>query len=300
MAEVKAFLTYDEQIEHLKKAGLIIENDDFAKKVLSKLNYYRLINAYSLDLYAERKPHDKYKDGVTFYQIYDLYCFDLSLRHIMSELLEEFEILFRTKLAYFIGEKYGALGYLEPFVFKSNDYHDDFLKALEREKERQKNSPIIKHHNAAYSGQLPIWVLVEVMSFGEISKFYSNLRKEDQKIIAKEFKTKPQYLKSWLRSFVEIRNVCAHYGRLYNKTLISPPQLYNDVTFDNRRIFAVLYILKRFVNDKLWMSQMLKLKTAITEHTAIELSKIGFPETWETILDVPLKDINKLVKPEKT
>ncbi|MBP3327994.1 MAG: Abi family protein [Clostridia bacterium] len=288
MADVKEFLTYEEQLEHLKGAGLHIENDDVAKYILSKVNYYRLINAYSLGLYAEREPHDKYKPGITFYQIYDLYKFDLSLRHIMSELLEEFEILFRTKLAYYIGEKYGPLGYLDSLIFKNEEYHNSFIEDLNREKVRQKNSPIIKHHNAHYDGNLPIWVLVEVVSFGVISKLYSNMKLEDQKNIAKEIGLKPKYLKSWLRSFVEIRNVCAHYGRLYNKILISPPQLYNDVDFDNTRIFAVLYVLKRFASERLWTTQLVDLKLAITEHKSIELSKIGFPENWEKLLGFPI------------
>lgn len=283
MADVKKFLSYDEQLEHLKSVGLVIEDDVVAKDILSKINYYRLINAYSLGLYSRRNPEDKYAEGVTFYQLYDLYNFDSELRQVMSVLLENFEILFRTKLAYYIGEKYGALGYLNPEIFKNNEYHTQFLEDLEREKTHQKKSPIIEHHNENYDGKLPVWVLVEIASFGMISKLYSNLNDDDQKNIAKAFNVRPYYLKGWLRSFVEIRNICAHYGRLYNKILTFPPPLYRDMEFDNTRVFAVLYILTRFADDKLWLKQVLKLRVAFEEHKSAELHKVGFPENWETL-----------------
>ncbi|MBP3939506.1 MAG: Abi family protein [Clostridia bacterium] len=283
MSEVKKFLCYEEQIEHLKSVGLTIEEDSVAKEILSKVNYYRLINAYSLGLYSSRNPEDRYIEGVTFYQLYDLYQFDSELRQVLSVLLENFEILFRTKLAYYIGEKYGALGYLSPEIFKNDEYHTQFLEDLEREKTHQSKSPIIEHHNEHYEGQLPIWVLVEIASFGMISKMYSNLNDEDQKNLAKEFNVKAYYLKNWLRSFVEIRNVCAHYGRLYNKVLTFPPPLFRDMNFDNTRVFSVLYILTRFADDKLWLRQVLKLKVSFEEHKSVELHKVGFPEDWEKL-----------------
>ena len=43
-------MTIDEQIENLKSLGLIIENEEYAKKILNDISYFRLIKAYSLDL----------------------------------------------------------------------------------------------------------------------------------------------------------------------------------------------------------------------------------------------------------
>lgn len=41
-------MTIDEQIENLKSLGLIIENEEYAKKILNDISYFRLIKAYSL------------------------------------------------------------------------------------------------------------------------------------------------------------------------------------------------------------------------------------------------------------
>ena len=40
MAAIKPFLTYNEQVEHLIKKGLIITDKHFAEEILSNINYY--------------------------------------------------------------------------------------------------------------------------------------------------------------------------------------------------------------------------------------------------------------------
>lgn len=284
----KPFLSYDEQIRLLIQRNLNIDDVEKAKRILATVNYYRLINAYSLGLFStDKNGQPRYYDNVSFYQIYDLYLFDAELRHIVSEPIEDFELLFRTKLAYFLGEKYGALGYLNPANFEKVSYHNEFINILNAEKEHQNNSPILKHHQQKYNGNMPIWVAVEVLSFGTVAKLYSNLCTEDRKQITKElsYSIPEFYLSSWLRTFVEVRNICAHYGRLYNKPLTSPPKLFKGCsTFDNKYIFAVFYLLKRFESTEEWLKVYKRLCESIENHTYVELNRVGFPKNWEQIL----------------
>lgn len=51
------------------------------------------------------------------------------------------------------------------------------------------------------------------------------MKREDQIAIAKQFHTHYTYMKSWFAALVEIRNICAHYGRLYNMPLDSVAKL---------------------------------------------------------------------------
>lgn len=195
--------------------------------------------------------------------------------------------MFRTKLAYYVGEKYGATGYLNASNFIDIEYHNEFLKTLEQEKENQKNSPIIKHHKKKYNGDMPIWVAVEVLSFGTISKLYSNLCLEDRNAIARSMPGgSPEiYLYSWVRSFVEVRNICAHYGRLYNKKLVFPPKMFKgSSSFNNDHVFSVIYFLKRFEATDKWNEIVKRLTVAIENHPYVELEKIGFPSNWKNIL----------------
>lgn len=164
---VKPFLSVPQQLERLKAAGMHIEDEATAADILERVSYYRLINAYALGLYAD-DGKCRFREGVTFWQVYGLYAFDNRLRHVVSELLEEFEVLFRTRLANYIGERYGPLGYTNPALFVNADYHRDTMKTLEREKGAQGKSPIVRHHAAKYGGDMPIWAAVELLSFGTV------------------------------------------------------------------------------------------------------------------------------------
>ena len=43
-------MTIDEQIENLKNIGLIVKDEEYAKRILNDISYFRLIKAYSLNL----------------------------------------------------------------------------------------------------------------------------------------------------------------------------------------------------------------------------------------------------------
>jgi len=277
---VKPFLTIPQQIEHLKAVGMRVEDEATAAATLERVSYYRLISAYVLGLYADADKR-QFREGVTFWQVYSLYAFDNALRHILSELLEEFEIRFRTRLANYIGEHYG---YTSPAMFVNADYHRDMLDTLEREKGAQGKSPIVHHHAVKYGGDIPIWAAVELLSFGTVVKLYKNMRTRDKAAIAKAFGTPHHYLYSWLRVFVEVRNICAHYGRLYDKPLMFPPRLPKDCTFQQNMIFAVLYLLHPFVEPETTLNCVVRLREALCRYPAVELRRIGFPEDWETLL----------------
>ena len=54
---------------------------------------------------------------------------------------------------------------------------------------------------------IPLWVLVNTMSFADTSKFFSNLKQKDQNEIAKRVKygVRPQELANYLFSLSSIR-----------------------------------------------------------------------------------------------
>ena len=74
-------MTIDEQIENLKSLGLIIENEEYAKKILNDISYFRLIKAYSLGF---KPKNGKYEEGVTFEQIVELYLFNANFRQMQN------------------------------------------------------------------------------------------------------------------------------------------------------------------------------------------------------------------------
>lgn len=156
MEPLKSPRTYQEQIRILKERNLIINDESFAEAVLSRVNYYRL-SAYGLGLH----DNNKYKDNITFEIIYRLYEFDVRFRHLLLEVIEIIEVMFRTKIAYHMAIKYGCESYLDDSLFRVKKYHEKFLDDFEKEKHYQGDAAFVKHHEEKYGGKMPIWVAVE-------------------------------------------------------------------------------------------------------------------------------------------
>ena len=219
-------MTIDEQIENLKSLGLIIENEEYAKKILNDISYFRLIKAYSLGF---KPKNGKYEEGVTFEQIVELYLFNANFRQVTFAEIEKIEVNVRCRIANYFAEVYGVLGYMEPQNFVDEEYHRAFMADIEEEVRRNSKAPFVRNFKTNYAGgNLPIYALVEVFSFGTLSKFYKNMKNADKKAVAKSFGIGYTYLESWLESISYVRNVCAHYGRLYNAKLSKTPILYKE------------------------------------------------------------------------
>jgi abortive infection bacteriophage resistance protein len=276
--------TFKEQIEILKSRGLTIEDEDFAVRTLKKINYYRL-SAYGLSL----KRNDQYHQGVTFTQIYQLYEFDHHFRYLIMEMTEQVEIALRTHISYHIAHSYGALGHLESIHFEDSAYHNSFLVELNKEIGRSQEI-FIKHHFRRYEGNIPVWVAIEVLSFGALSKLYSNMKSEDKNHISKNnYRAPAVYLESWFKCLSYVRNICAHYGRLYNRPLTSKPRLdqkSKNLRIQQDKIFAHIYILKELIPDRgRWTDFVTRLDALFSSYQhVLELDLIGFPEDWEAIL----------------
>ncbi len=284
---IKPPLTLEEQVELLISRGLIINDTNFAIKILSRINYYRL-SAYSLSL----RDNDVFNKGTTFEQIYQLYEFDAKLRHLMLDIIESLEIKFRTEIAYYLAMEHGAMSYLDKNIFHNPQYHHRFSEDFNREKELQANSAFVAHHNRAYDGKMPIWVAIELFSFGMLSKFYNNFKQTDKNKFVCSYLNKPRYfqnyLSSWLKSLVEIRNICAHYGRIYNRALNSSPKVPREFTMPKqsyKKLFPVILITVLSIdNYKMSTSFIINIKTLIEQYDVVDINLLGFPANWENIL----------------
>ena len=156
-------------------------------------------------------------------------------------------------------------------------------------KQNLKKSPYISNFKNYYKdGKIPFYAAIELFSFGMLSKFYSNLKSNDKKAIAKiGFNVGYTYLQSWIESISFVRNICAHYGRLYNIKLSKQPILYDKYSaISNYRIFAVIICIKILVDDKMiWQIFADELTSLIDLYAkSINLDYIGFPGDWDKLL----------------
>ncbi|MBO5224039.1 MAG: Abi family protein [Clostridia bacterium] len=280
---IKPFLTHQQQIKLLEDRGLTIDMPD-AEYILSQLNYYRFINAYGLSFI--NKSTNTYVNATTFSTLYKLYEFDRVLRHILSEYIEKIEIKLRSLIAYHSANTYGALGYLDKTTYSPNFDLNKFIDTLEKEKEKQKNVTFLQHYKQ-YE-EIPSWVAVEYIPFGTLSIMYQFFQKDLQNKILKDlvlnFNTKPYYLANWIQQIVHIRNICAHYSRLYNKELeiVKLPD-YLKQQFPENKLFAHVYVICCMLSEDDINSIVTNLDTIINSYNII-LTDIGFPSNWHALL----------------
>ena len=284
-------MTIEEQIENLRKIGLVIKNEEYAKQILNYISYFRLVKAYSLNL---KVKNEKYNENITFEHIVQLYLFNANFRQLLFPQIEKIEVNARCRIANYFADQYGVLGYENSKNFVSEEYHDQFLEDISAELDRNSKAPFVKNFRENYKdGKLPIYALVEVFSFGTLSKFFKNMKNVDKKAVAKSFGVGYTYLESWLESISYVRNICAHYGRLYNAKLSKTPILYkeyNEQGIKNNRIFGVLLCIKHLLkNDVHWILFVQDIETLIEKYEGIDIKTMGFPENWkELLLDVDM------------
>lgn len=307
MADLKQPLSYEDQIDRLRSFHkLIIENDEDAINILKRVNYYRL-TAYGIGL-TKVDNKDEYIEGVTMNTLYRLYLFDSELRNQLLHVIEHIEIHLRTQIAYQLAMKYGAEGYMDPNNFtaktdgEGNSIHKSIIDSFHEEVTRQHNLPFVRHHQQQYDGHFPVWVAIELFSFGKLSSLYSIMQNADKKRISDRYSISPEHLEGWIRALLEIRNLCAHYNRVYNLPLKIMPHLkdkYEQYTHHGRgkpiKIFPVLIVIKSMTepfNPLLWQSFFENLKNLIDEYkpnSMLRFSYLGFPPEWKQILSEPLQ-----------
>lgn len=283
---VKNPATIKAQIEKLISRGCIIDDEERAKFVLSNINYYRLVHYFSVFL----DQNGKYRKGTTFEKVMRVYDFDRLLRSLLLTALEEVEISMRAHVSNYHALKYGALGYLNESTFDFHHNHKYFISKIDRLVETNTGEALVTHHMKKYGGSFPLWVIMELFSFGMLNTFYADLKVDDKKAIAdKAFGTTYRCVEDWLYCLSDLRNDCAHYTRLYAKPLENTPKQPGDYHRPlTNTVYDHVLILKRlYPRDDAWRNTFLmRLEMLIMEYSdAIELEHLGFPENWREELE---------------
>ncbi len=280
IVELKPYLKYEDQIEKLKSRGCDIEDENFAIESLKHIGYYRLSAYFLLD----KNEDGSYKKGTSFNKAIRLYEFDRSLRSIIFNALEIIEVSFRARLAYYFAGKYGPLGYKREENFNSKHNPEKFAANIEREIENNKNVSFVRHHLNNYNGEFPLWVLCELFTFGMISYFYSDMITADKKEFAGVLYHDTG---TWLRCCADLRNICAHYGRLYNRNYTAVPAGIELEESVKRKLWASMCAMKMLYPDaNSWNTKFIpRLAELFDKYSEdIDMNCIAFPENWQDLL----------------
>jgi len=278
----KKHLNYDEQIALLISRGLVVTDTDLVRKKLEHISYYRL-SAYFLPFQREK---DIFNADTRFEEILRVYYFDKALRKIVFDAIETLEINLRANIAYNLSRETGAFGYMK----KENlniDYTEyiNLMQTIQRETNRSREA-FVTHFKKQYSSDiLPVWMMVEIISFSTLSKLFKALKPEHETMTAKLL-IPPKVLKNWLHVTNHVRNICAHHGRVWNKQFAIKALLPKKVTafqgLKNDKIFVVILMLSYMFN-RLETADGFKSKivSLLKEYPDIPLQNMGFSEDWE-------------------
>ncbi|MCL1888156.1 MAG: Abi family protein [Kiritimatiellaeota bacterium] len=211
----KPHLSFDEQVNLLQKRGLVVNDFTQAQMVLASTNYYRF-TGYAIPFMDHR---EKFKAGVVFEDVVKAMRFDAQLRDLLAMALESIEIDFRTFFAYEHSRCNGPMGYKNPNCFVDLAQHQKLLEKVDEAMARSRDEKCVLHLTRKY-GEIPVWAMVEVVSFGTLARMYKNLLKPDKNNIARRYMMKHRILEVYLHHLSVVRNMCAHHARLWDKTFI--------------------------------------------------------------------------------
>lgn len=271
--------------------------------LFSRVSYSRL-KYYWRDLIDEEADGD-FQEDVSFQTIMDRYSFDHKLRVVLFDAIETIEVSLRAKIINHMSKAAGnGLWYLDSSLFEDEQRHMDFVLDLKYEFERS-TEPFAKNYlsdqddwdSETIEGDNPdAWLIIEVASFGTLSKMYKNLKSQlpQRSAIANDFGLySAKDFSNWIEVVSLMRNIVAHHSRLWNRSLgkkISDPKgkrfpwLNGELTeLQKKKPYAVacaIAYLCKAVNSQHGFTAA--LQNLCNEYPKIPLSKYGFPVRWKT------------------
>lgn len=300
-------LQVDELVERLSARGLHIPDPGRAERYLQHIGYYRL-SPYTIPFQQVESEH-LFSEGTQFDDVLDLYVFDRALRLLVMDALERVEVAVRAALTDHMSNTYNdPHWYLNSKYFRHRVRHAGLIRIVRATcDDRLRGSPdsgedslvhksALEHYLTTYATPElpPSWLMVETLTIGQLSGAYRNLaERSDRTAIAKSIKLTEPILKSWMTTYVRVRNICAHHGRLWNVGLGVYPAIPTSKTISwlqgpnalpersQKRLYPVLVSLQSVLDavspHSSWASRLHQL---LSTRPAMNLAGAGIPSDW--------------------
>lgn len=215
----------------------MINDIEKAKKRLSNINYYK-IKEFAKPYYKLGIDGQYHYEKIAFEHVLIRFYQDKNLRIHLLHAIEKVEISFKTKLAYVLGKKHGAFGYLDfknwvnkkiYCKFYINDKEKEFKKSIKNTLEREDNNIIKEFFKENPEHDFPpIWMVIEILTFGDILKLYNLMSEKNREEIAKYYDSTDFEIEGWLKTLKFIRNFCAHNANVIDCKLTTNPIIRKD------------------------------------------------------------------------
>lgn len=316
---MKEFKTFNQQLTILRNRGMIVPTDGRPKRFLEQENYYNVINGYK-DLFLCKDAQgnaitpETYLPNTHFNELKALFLFDRELRFLFLKYLLIFENSFKTVISYEFSQKYPkANSYLEIANYRDDDPKGVLKQISILTKTIHDNvggQGAIKHYIEEH-GSVPLWVLVNYLTIGNLSYLYAALKDSEKNVIAKYYSDKyaKQYnpastlrissedMESALKIFNLVRNQCAHDERLFNSDyknirVSNIANYYGIANYNNRRIIVAILYFKVVLNKSYYKKFHLELCEIFNKYKN-EFQTVSFDDILDN-MGIDLSELEKL------
>jgi abortive infection bacteriophage resistance protein len=293
----KRHLTFAQQVDLLRQRGLHVDDARSAAAALERFGYYRLAGYW---VPFRDATTGLFREGAAFVDVLRLYEYDKALRLLILSGLERIEIALRVQIAHLLGQK-DAFALERPNLFDQRFAHSAYATWYLRYQDSidRTTDHFVRQFLFQYGHPLPVWLGIELWDFGMLSRIYEGMRFKDRDEIAMRTGAhNGKVLRSWLHSMSVTRNICAHHGRYWNRTLAKPvslppqnsvPQLahlHRLSSVDARRQYVILscisYMLNQIDPESSWRSMMVHHLSVFPKVGKVSLSDMGFPPNWNS------------------
>jgi len=188
----KEHKSVEDLIQIFKDRGMMFNNIDKARERLANINYYK-IKEFAKPYYKLNSNNEYQYQKIAFEHVLIRFYQDKNLRIHLLHAIEKVEISFKTKLAFILGKKHEAFGYLDfkNWVNKTkfckyyiSDKEKEFKKLIKTLLERKENSIIEEFHQENPDCEYPpIWMVIEILTFGDVLKLYGLMSEKNREEI---------------------------------------------------------------------------------------------------------------------
>lgn len=244
-----------------------------------------------------------------------LFLFDRELRILFLKYILIFENSFKTVLSHEFSKKYPKPNsYLEIQNYNNNSPKKVLQQISILTKtihDKVDKNGAVKHYIEDH-GYVPLWVLVNYLTIGNLAYLYDILKDEDKNTIAKYYSIKfeEQYRKtpslifssedlgSALKIINLARNKCAHDERLYNSNFgnirsANISNYFEFTNYDNKKIIVAILYLKVLLDKKYFKNFYSELEFIFNKYQD-EFNTVPFCSILD-IMGIDITDLNKLI-----
>ena len=221
-------------------------------------------------------------------------------------MISKIEVALRVRLVESLLVYGDALILQDSSIFKDKKMYWKNMSTIASEIARS-NDVFIKHNFDNHEGEVPVWAVVEVLSFGTLSKTiknlktgigsaYSMLASNYQYTSKKENLVNPsqKMFASWVQAVSILRNMCAHNSRIYNRTIHTAPEILDVDKVTplpaHNGLYQILLAMKYLRSSDIeWMLFVNELVKLIENNSSVlNLSAMNMPTDWKVHLSVKI------------